>query len=143
MPKRSARRGTVKHRNITEKQLANLRPFVPGDPRINRLGRPKSHDELRALIQSLAAESSDNAPDWSRIEFMLRSMLTYKNATDRANVLEHGWGKVPQSIEHDVSEQLKQIMDQLGLTPTDVNSDPVLAELFGVASVKVDDDAGA
>ena len=28
---------------------ANLRPFVAGDPRINRRGRPKSFDQFKAI----------------------------------------------------------------------------------------------
>ena len=36
----------------------NLKPFVKGDPRINRKGRPKSFDALRTLAQDIAHEKA-------------------------------------------------------------------------------------
>lgn len=38
------------------RQLANLRPFVKGDVRINRKGRPKTFDEWRSLVQEILQE---------------------------------------------------------------------------------------
>lgn len=73
----------------------NPHAFQPGDPRINRNGRPKSHDELRALIQDLASDV--DVAGRSRIEIMLLDMFTSSQPADRANILEHGWGKVPQA----------------------------------------------
>jgi hypothetical protein len=40
---------------------ANLRPFVAGDPRINRRGRPKGFDEFRRLAQAIAQEPDPQA----------------------------------------------------------------------------------
>lgn len=76
-------------------EKGNPHAFQPGDPRINRNGRPKSHDELRALIQSLAAEADEDGV--TRIERMLVWMFGSAQPADRANLLEHGWGKVPQA----------------------------------------------
>lgn len=73
----------------------NPHAFQPGDPRINRNGRPKSHDELRALIQDLASDVDIDGR--SRIETMLLSMFNSSQPADKANILEHGWGKVPQA----------------------------------------------
>jgi len=111
---------------------------VSGNPK----GRPTTHDELREFIQVIAAESIETGdhPEWPRLYIMLRAMLTSKNAADRANILEHGWGAVPKPIQLDMTEELRQLMDKLNLTPTDVTSDPALAALFGIASVKVSDD---
>lgn len=77
-------------------EKGNPHAFQPGDSRINRNGRPKSHDELRELIQSLAGEIVLDG-SMTRIEKMLMEMFTSANASDRANILEHGWGKVPQA----------------------------------------------
>ena len=76
-------------------EKGNPHAFKPGDPRINRNGRPKSHDELRELIQSLAAEADEDGV--TRIERMLVWMFGSAQPADRAQLLEHGWGKVPQA----------------------------------------------
>jgi hypothetical protein len=39
-----------------ERRMLNLKPFVPGDVRINRKGRPKSFDQWRDLVQSILEE---------------------------------------------------------------------------------------
>ena len=106
---------------------------VSGNPK----GRPTTHDELREFIQIVAAESVETGdhPEWPRLYVMLRSMLVSRNATDRANILEHGWGAVPKEIQLDVTEELRKLMRDLNLTPTDIASDPALAlvcEFFGV-----------
>lgn len=74
------------------------KPFAKGDTRINRHGRPKNHDELRALIQRVAGESMENKPEWTRIEVMIRQMLISHSPADRVQLLEHGFGKVPQDV---------------------------------------------
>lgn len=76
-------------------EKGNPHAFQPGDSRINRNGRPKSHDELRELIQSLAAEADEDGV--TRIEKMLVWMFGSAQPADRAQLLEHGWGKVPQA----------------------------------------------
>lgn len=78
--------------------------FVKGDPRINRHGRPKNHDQLRALIQRIAGEAVDGKPEWSQIELMLRAMMKSKQAQDRKEIIEHGWGKVPQQLDINVKD---------------------------------------
>lgn len=90
------RQNSGKRANKTSFKPGNPHAFKPGDPRINRNGRPRSHDELRALIQDLAAEP-DPAGGLTRIEAMLLGMFTSSQPADRANLLEHGWGKVPQA----------------------------------------------
>jgi hypothetical protein len=82
------------------------RPFVKGDPRINRKGRPKSFDQFRALalqIGSEAATTPDGKPilwngkpiTWS--EYVLRTWLTDKRFIEKFT--EVAFGKVPQAVD--------------------------------------------
>lgn len=82
----------------------NTLGFKGHPERINRFGRPKDHDELRKLIQRIAGESLENKQEWTRIEAMIRAMLVSKNAADRTQVIEHGWGKVPQQLDINVKD---------------------------------------
>lgn len=54
-------------------------PFVKGDPRINRKGRPKGFDQLRALAQQIAAEVGATDADGkahSNVDMALRKLIT-------------------------------------------------------------------
>lgn len=76
----------------------NLKPFVKGDPRISRKGRPKSFDQLRALAQQIAHETLDLSDGTKRTvaEAIVRKMAT----EDPKLFLEIAFGKVPQPVEH-------------------------------------------
>lgn len=90
------------------------RPFVKGDPRINRLGRPKSHDQLRELIQTIATEAREGGE--TRIMDKLRRMFESKDPRDSSQLLEHGWGKVPQDLNvnvKDVDAAIKRELDRM------------------------------
>lgn len=80
--------------------------FVKGDKRINRYGRPRSHDKLRKLIQRIGGEQIEGS-DLTRIEAMLRVMFASKAPADRAALLEHGWGKVKEQVELSGNVSLK------------------------------------
>lgn len=91
-----------------EKSLANLRPFVKGDPRINRNGRPKAFDALRVRALALAeeiAKDKDGDPviidgrEVTVVEMILRQMI--RDQRQRAEFLEIAFGKVPIGIEID------------------------------------------
>lgn len=80
------------------------RPFVKGDPRINRRGRPRSFAALRDLAQHLAHETARDrrgAPivvgqnAITQVEHILRRMIE----RDPARFLEIAYGRAPQAIE--------------------------------------------
>lgn len=76
--------------------------FKPGyDPKRNYHGRPKDHDELRDLIRDVLSEegSASGGEKRSRLYDLIVRMTESQNPTDHTNVIEHGFGKVPQAIE--------------------------------------------
>jgi len=84
--------------NTVPKQL---KPFVKGDPRINRKGRPKSFDALRALAQSIAHEpiTEVNGHKATVAEMILRKWATSGNPQLQRAFIEIAFGKVPDKIE--------------------------------------------
>ena len=83
----------------------NLKPFVKGDPRINRNGRPKSFDALRKLAQQLSSEVATDANGQEVIrdghkvtiaELVLLQMVRDKK--QRKEFLEIAFGKVPVEL---------------------------------------------
>jgi hypothetical protein len=84
----------------------DLIPFVKGDPRINRNGRPKSFDALRKLVQSVGneiAKDKDGNPIVidghvaTVAEMIVRSWA--KDNKHQVNFIEYGYGKVPNPVE--------------------------------------------
>ena len=81
-------------------------PFVKGDPRINRKGRPKSFDKLRSLAVEMASEQAVNK-DGEPILLHGRpvtnaQLVLYQWLTDKKHqkdFIEVAFGKVPQAIE--------------------------------------------
>ena len=97
--------------NAVPKQL---KPFVKGDPRINRKGRPKSFDAARALAQQIAHEIAKvrdkNNPD-NEIELVIDDhyvtvteaiLRSWANSGDpklSTAFMEWAYGKVPNVTE--------------------------------------------
>ena len=84
----------------------NLKPFVKGDPRCSRKGRPKSFDKLRALAVGIAQEQAVdqkgnpilwNGKPVTNAELMLRMWLTDKKY--QKDFAEVAFGKVPDKVE--------------------------------------------
>lgn len=63
-----------------ERRLANLKPFSPGDPRINRGGRPVSTitKSLRRLMSAPESESDDSRSKADELAGLLYDIATGK-----------------------------------------------------------------
>ena len=86
--------------------MANLKPFKPGDVRINRRGRPKVADELRALLLEVLHEKAlttdgasvtVNGHAVTNIELIIRQMI--RNPRLFEQVLNRAYGKVPDNVK--------------------------------------------
>ena len=91
---------------VTEKQLANLKPFTPDDPvtgakdkRIHRGGKPKTFAQLRKLAQAIASEPLSDSEKLTRIEALLRLMSSSRAPADRKTFLEYAFGKVKEEVD--------------------------------------------
>ena len=79
------------------------KPFVKGDPRINRKGRPRSFDALRELAQEIAHETAKSGGAEVVIEghkvtvseAILRGWAMSKNPQLQRAFIEVAFGKVP------------------------------------------------
>jgi len=81
---------------------ATGRPFKKGDPRINRKGRPKSFDALRALAQQIAHEPTNVVMDGHKVtvaEAILRQWAQSKNPQLARAFIEIAFGKVPDELK--------------------------------------------
>lgn len=85
---------------------SNLKPFVKGDMRINRKGRPKDFAKLRALAVEMASEQ---AVDKNGEPILLHGrpvtnaqLVLYQWLTDKKHqkdFIEIAFGKVPQAMD--------------------------------------------
>ena len=85
----------------------NLKPFQKNDPRINRKGRPRSFDTLRALAQQIAHDPviKDGHPvvvnghAITVCEAILRTWAQSKNPQLVKAFIEIAYGKVPDALD--------------------------------------------
>jgi hypothetical protein len=100
--------------------------FVKGDPRINRKGRPKSFDALRALAQEIAHETAQsggadvvmNGHKVTVAEAILRTWAQSKNPQLVKSFIEIAFGKVPDNINVDeVLRVIVEYADEIDPTP--------------------------
>jgi len=87
------------------------KPFVKGDPRINRKGRPKSFDKFRELAIAIATEPAVdqkgnpilwNGKPVTNAELMLRMWLTDKKY--QKDFAEAAYGKVKDVVDLTITE---------------------------------------
>ena len=88
---------------VSEKSKANLKPFVKGDPRINRNGRPKSFDQLRELFQQIASEEVENYDGKKVTRAEAIGMIMASDKRLMREFLEFAYGKVPLSQIVDIT----------------------------------------
>ena len=83
--------------------------FKKGDPRINRKGRPKNFDALRALAKMIAnekIESKDGKQVMSRVELILRQWAGSGNDKLARAFIEYAYGKVPDTLDVGVESKI-------------------------------------
>lgn len=82
--------------------------FVPGDPRINRRGRPRNFDKLRALAVGIAIEMATDEAGAplvigdhvaTEIERLMRSWARSKNPILQRAFVEYAYGPPPRTVE--------------------------------------------
>lgn len=74
--------------------------FVKGDKRINRLGRPKNFDALRALALQIGHEPIKVGDRrYTVTEAILRQWAVSKNPKLQQAFIEIAYGKVPDKLE--------------------------------------------
>jgi hypothetical protein len=91
--------------NTVPKQL---KPFVKGDPRINRKGRPRSFDGARLLAQQIAHEIAKIGEKDLIIgdhkvtvtEAILRQWAESRDARLQQAFIKIAYGEAPQTIQH-------------------------------------------
>jgi len=79
--------------------LENRKPFKKGDERINRKGRPKLPD-LKEAMAKLLAEEKDGKTALDAILAALRAKAAKGDVRAAQELLDRGFGRSKQTIEH-------------------------------------------
>jgi len=103
-------------------------PFRKGDPRINRKGRPKSFDAMRALARQIANEAFRD-PDGNlvivegervtKVEAILRGWAVSGDFKAQKQFLEIAFGKVPVDVVVEAIAQREDVTQDLDRLTTD------------------------
>lgn len=122
------------------------KPFTKGDPRINRLGRPKTFTGFRALAKEISHEIMRN-PETGEVEDYEGQSLTIAEkilrdwAKSDSPVLQqafvaYAFGKVP---DHDIVEQSGEVVIRV-LNSADPDSAEVVPDAPATEADFVEDD---
>lgn len=89
--------------NTGEKSKNGTGRFTKGDPRINRNGRPKNFDALRAVFLEIAHEEikDKNGKTLTVIQAIGRKWAASGEPVLQKGFVEVAFGKVPDKIEVD------------------------------------------
>jgi hypothetical protein len=90
-----------------KKKRGEGKPFQPGDPRINRKGRPRDIGKLRDLAQQISHEVIiiDHKPGMinghlvTAAEAILRGWANSNDFRKQAAFMEYAYGKVPEPVD--------------------------------------------
>ena len=89
----------------TPRKYSQLVPFVPGDPRINRKGRPKTIDAVRKLAQSIGEEETTASGEtFTQLELILRDWAKSKSFEKQLAFVQYAYGKVPDHVLSDARD---------------------------------------
>ena len=99
------------------------RPFVKGDPRINRKGRPKTFGALRELAQAISHElvlneeaEAEGRPvvlasgAMTQAEKILREWANSDNPQLQIAFMQYAFGKVPDKTELGAEENTEVVL---------------------------------
>ena len=79
------------------------KPFVKGDARINRKGRPRGFDDLRKIVLKICDEKlrdkDGNETGLTVIEGIMRQWAMSKNPLLQKTFVEIAYGKIPENID--------------------------------------------
>ena len=91
---------------INRSPIPNAKPFVKGDPRINRKGRPKNFDKARELAKQVAIlkKTGTNTKTGEKftttpVSLIFIDWAESKDIRKQRALLEYAYGKVPDAIE--------------------------------------------
>lgn len=93
----------------------------------------RANQDLQRLIQDIGQEVVDPKTGWTRIVAVIRRLYAEAmlgRVPAISLLLERGWGKSVVPIQVDVRTELRRIVTESHLTPEDIESDPILRELF-------------
>ena len=92
--------GAVKTNGNCNAVPKQLKPFVKGDPRINRKGRIKTFSEFRKIAQEIAGRKvTRNGRSMKKAEALLEAWSNSKEPSLQRAFAEYAFGKVPDKLE--------------------------------------------